>query len=233
MPTDRKVKVYKNPERNRPETFKPYVPQYQLLGREPEEYKSPLSPGYQMGVVRNPQKVNPRDPRPAVRQPYAETVPSPVGRGRGQLPNVGNNVEQTWSSVDGGLVIDDITELVDSDQTMVDNNEYVSAAALGLPEDSVEVEQFVEEPQSFLTQDQLKEALEQDELTGIIKDLQEDEYLLLVSGQAICSGSQEQVEEEARLLVFGEHEVYGGNPVSVDDIIVIKRTKIKVGVFLE
>lgn len=249
MSTEKKVKVYKNPERNRPETYKPYVPQYQLLGREPEEYKSPLAPGYQVGVVKTPQKVNPRDTRPAIRQPYAEAVPSPVGRGRGQLPNVGNNMEQTWSSVDGGLVIDDISGAVDPNQPMVDNNEFVSATALGLPEEVTEVggeaidnlrnavhaveEEVLQEPQSFLTQDQLQDALNEDGLSGILKELQEDEYLLLVSGQAICSGSQAQVEEEARLLVFGEHEAYGGNPVSVDDIIVIKRTKIKVGVFLE
>ena len=249
MPTDKKVKVYKNPARNRPETVKPYVPQYQLLGREPEEYRSPLAPGYKPGVVQTPQKNNPRDPRPAIRQPYAEAVTSPIGRGRGLLPNVGNNIEQTWSSVDGEFVIDDISEPVDPNQPSVDNNEFVSAAALGLPEETVEIggesidnlrkavyaveEEVFQEPQSFLTQDQLQEAINEDGLSGIIKELQEDDYLLLVSGHAVCSGPQEQVEEEARLLVFGEHEAYGGNPVSIDDIIVIKRTKIKVGVFLE
>lgn len=245
MSTDKKVKVYKNPARNRPESHTPYVPQYQLMGVEPEEYKSPLAPGYKPPVATHPQKENPRSPRPMIRQPYAEAIPSPVGRGRGLLPNVGNNMEQTWSSVDGEIV-DDISQPVDSHQ-LIDNNEFVSAAALGLPEEMVEEElpqldevahpprkQFTaEQPQSFLTQDQLQEALNQDELVGIIKQLEEDDYLLLVGGQAVCSGSQEQVEEEARSLIFGEHEAFGNNPVSIDDIIVIKRTKIKYGVFLE
>lgn len=247
MSTEKKVKVYKNPARQQTETHKPYVPQYQLMGVEPSEYKSPLAPGYRVDVGK-PTTDNPRTPRAIVRQPYAEAVPSPVGRGRGLLPNVGNNMEQTWSSVDGSLVVDDLTVPVDPNQPMVDNNEFVSAAALGLPEETVLEEQlptldevanpprkqFVDnQPKPFLTQNQLQEAIAQDELTGIIKQLEEEEYLLLVSGQAICSGSEEDVQEQTRALIFGEHELYDGNPVSVDDIIVIKRVKIKVGVFLE
>src|ERR1035441_7845992 len=118
-----KVKVYKNPERNRPADFKPYVPQYQFRGLEPEEYHSPLSPGYASKFAK-PQplpKDNPRAPKLAVRrQPYAEPTPSPIGRGRGLLPNVGNNLEQTWSGVDGEI-IDDLTEPLDPEQEMIDN----------------------------------------------------------------------------------------------------------------
>ena len=57
--------------------------------------------------------------------------------------------------------------------------------------------------------------------------------MLLVSGEPVCSGPIEYVQEEARNLVFGEHPLYNNNPVSVDDIIVIKRVQLKVGVFLE
>ena len=68
-----------------------------------------MSPGYATKFVK-PQplpKDNPRAKRPLIRpQPYAEAVPSPVGRGRGLLPNVGNNLEQTWSGVDGEIVDD-------------------------------------------------------------------------------------------------------------------------------
>lgn len=233
MSTDKKVKVYRNPARNRPETHKPYVPQYQLLGRDPEEYNSPLAPGYQPPApTKGPASLNnPRLPRPVVQQPYAEAVSSPVGRGRGLLPNVGNNMEQTWSSVDGE-VVDDISGPVNSQQQMVDNNEFVSAASMGLPEETV-LEEPVEESRSFLTQNELQTALSEDYLSGVIKELGEDEHLLLVNGEAVCSGPVEMVQEQARLLIFGEHPEYGGNPVSVDDIIVIKRTKIKVGVFLE
>lgn len=249
MSTEKKVKVYKNPERNRPEPHKQYVPQYQLMGVEPEAYKSPLAPGYAVPVAKTPSQDNPRTQRPAIRQPYAEAVTSPVGRGRGLLPNVGNNLEQTWSGVDGEI-IDDISG-VDPNQTMVDNNDFVSATALGLPEEMETEEdevlpsldevtnpprkQFTDKPEdkSFLTKNELQNALTEEYLSTVIKQLDENEYLLMVEGQAVCSGPEEYIQEQTRLLVFGEHELYSGNPVSVDDIVVIKRAKIKVGVFLE
>jgi len=241
MSTDKKVKIYKNPARNRPEVHKQYVPQYQLLGIEPEEYKRPLSPGCQP-VVAMPSTNNPRTPKAVIRQPYAESVPSIIGRGLGLLPNVGNNMEQTWSGVDSELVIDDIS--VDLNQHMYDNNELVSAVALGLPEEAplnldevanTSRKQFTkqEELKSFLTKNELEDVISNEYLLTVLKQLEEEDYLLLVSGQAICSGPKEYIQEQTRLLIFGEHELYDNNPVSVDDIVVIKKAKIKVGVFLE
>jgi hypothetical protein len=256
--TNGKVKIYKNPERNRPNNLKPYVPQYQVMGLEPEEYNSPLSPGY-VGKVVRPQplpKDNPRAPRAMLRrQPYAEAVPSPVGGSRGLLPNVGNNIEHTWSSVDGEIV-DDLTESVDPNQTMIDNNDYVSTDALGLPPDGEEmvVEESELEPESqdprtdwahldnklmkkneknFLSSNELQDALKEEYLSEVIKKLDEEEYLLIVDGAAICSGPMDDIQEQARALVFGEHPLCNGNPMSVDDIVVLKRSIIKVGLFLE
>lgn len=232
--SNEKVKFYKNPSRNRVEAHTPYVPQYQLRGIEPEEYKSPLSANYSPPKLSPGSQINPRSPKPHVRQPYAEAIPSPIGRGRGPIPNVGNNIEQTWSSVDGEI-IDDISEL-EQDQTMVDNNEFVSAAALGLPDDSVlEVEEELDdvEEKSFLTENELQNALKEEYTTTVLKQLDEDEYLLLVDGAAICSGPLEHIQNQTKALVFGEHDLYNKNPVSVDDIVVIKRVRIKVGVFLD
>jgi hypothetical protein len=255
MSTNGKVKVYKNPERQRTVAYKPYVPQYQQMGVEPEEYRSPLAPGYSIPKPAPGSKDNPRAPRAHIRrqQPYAEAVPSPIGRGKGPIPNVGNNMEQTWSSVDGEI-IDDIS--VDTSQPMVDNNEFVSAAALGLPEDSVleiqeeEVEpeeelptldevanpppkKFTSEEKTFLTENELHNALKEEYTTTVLKQLEEEEFLLLVNGDAVCSGPSDYIQEQTRAMVFGEHELYHGNPVPVDDIVVLKRVKIKVGVFLE
>lgn len=275
------IKIYKNPERNRPTDLKPYIPQYQLMGVEPEEYHSPLSPGFK-SKASQPNllpKDNPRARRPLMRQqPYAEAAPSPVGRGKGLLPNVGNNMEQTWSSVDGEIIDDLTQEIVDPNQVMIDNNDFVSTEALGLPPDDVmEVnEEELEAPvqswseedkkavealrynmqksaefknkdnmmkatdlqnqgpkKNFLTENELQNALKDEYLSGIIKALEEDDYLLVVDGSAICSGSMEDIQEQARALVFGEHPLCQGNPMPVDDIVVLKRAKIKVGLFLE
>lgn len=242
MSTNGKVKVYKNPARNRPDAHKPYVPQYQLMGVEPEEYKSPLAPGYRGQITQAPgSSENPRTTRPVIRQPYAEAVDSPIGRGRGPLPNVGNNVEQTWSSVDGEIV-DDISHELDPSHPLVDNNDFVSDEALGLPPDAatevepvedVSVPEVEIQEKTFLSGNELQEALNSELLQKIIHDLEEDSYLLIVNGDVICSGPLDYIQENTRALVFGEHELTHGNPVSVDDIVVIKRVKLKVGVFLE
>lgn len=259
------VKLYKNPERTRPTNLKPYVPQYQLMGVAPEEYNSPTSATFRIEAAtkphmgsRNQQGVhpaksgatpvvsdastNPRMPRPVMRQPYAEAVQSPIGRGRGLLPNVGNNMEQTWSSVDGEIIDDLPADFAQEEQEMVDNNDFVSDAALGLSgQNPVEVLEVEEEPakqavpveKTFLTENELQEALTEEYLSAVLKQLKEDEYLLLVDGHAVCSGDLQAVEDQTRALVFGEHPLCGGDPMPIEDIVVLKRAKLKVGLFLE
>jgi len=230
MSSNGKIKVYKNPARNSQENYKPYVPQYQLLGMEPEEYKNPLVPSYQGTVSQaSPSQDNPRMTRPVIRQPYAEAVTSPIGRGKGPIPNVGNNIEQTWASVDGDIV-DDLSN-VDGQSAIVDNNEFVSAASLGLPEESV-----IKPPGkafNFITEQDLSNPSKDRELNIILNELEEDSYLLMVHGGVVCSGPLDYIQEQVRLLIFGEHEICQENPLSTDDILVLKRIKIKVGVFLE
>jgi hypothetical protein len=234
--SDGKVKLYKNPDRSKPEQRKTYTPQYQVMGVEPEEYKSAIAPAGQLPVAATPQTAdNPRTRRPGIRQPYAETTASPIGRGRGPVPNVGNNMEHTWSSVDGEIV-DDIS--MDTAHPMIDNNEFVSAAALGLEEESHEelptLDEVAHPPQKkFVSPPATTVMPDADDVLPILHNLAEGDYLLLVDGVAVCSGPVDEIQEQARLLVFGEHEMCDGNPIPVDDIVVIKRIPIKVGLFLE
>jgi len=238
-----KMKIYKNPERKGADTYKPYVPQYEVEGVTPSIYKSTVAPGSQM--IAGPSGLpldNPRVKRPSLRQPYAETTQSPIGRGRGPVPNVGNNMEHTWSSVDGEI-IDDL-EVSDQNHEMIDNNEFVTNAALGyqngltvneinsnfIPQKVIieEDNQNYQEEKSFI-----KSSDDTDDLHSIIHGLSDDNYLLIVSGTPLCSGPKDLIEEQAKTLVFGEHEMCAGNPVPIDDIIIVKRIKVKVGLFLE
>jgi hypothetical protein len=232
MSTTGKVKLYKNSFRNKPEQAKPYIPQYQLLGIEPQEWASQPKTTTPMAKKVPLSSDNPRAPRPLIRQPYGEGTPSPVGRGKGLLPNVGNNVEQTWSSLDG-QIIDDME--LDSNHQMVDNNEFVSARALGLPEVE-ETMEVVEEQSTFPVADtnatqQSDSVIRSD--TSFLQELEEGEYILLLQGEPVVSGSLSDVQEHVRDLVFGEHTLCKDNPVPITDIVVLQRTKIKVGVFLD
>jgi hypothetical protein len=232
-----KVKLYKNKARNEPNNFKPYLPEYQAREIEPEKYNNKSGASIMLSHKSILPKDNPRAPRPLIRQPYAEIISSPIGRGRGLLPNVGNNMDQTWSSVDGE--IDDME--LDSNHQMVDNNEFVSNAALGFSEEANNDETMQVEETDF-TQPQASSAFpvdddtnEESNISDIFQNLEDNEYLLVVNGSPICSGSLEVIQEQTRGLVFGEHPLCGsnGNPMPIDDIIVLKRVQVKIGLFLE
>jgi hypothetical protein len=238
------VKYYTNPERNKPEQFKPYVPQYQEKEIEPIVHSSiPLPAGhYALNLKATPSQDNPRLPRPAMRQPYAEAVPSPVGVGRGALPNVGNNIEQAWVS-EGEQIIDDITDNNDfvdpkvfnfSEQQKQQLNgrqlQFVAEDTLrDLPNDEEVLELPMTKP--FLTQHDLQNVIDTD-LSKVVASVEENEYLLLINGGAICSGNFEDIQQQTQDLVFGKHPLAQGNPVPAEDIIVLKRMKINIGVFL-
>lgn len=258
--TDGKIKLIRNPDRDKPTNFKPYVPQYQVEGIEPEQYQGAVVPSGSQ--VARPSADNPRLKKPALRQPYTAATTSPIGRGRGPVPNVGNNMEHTWSSVDGDIV-DDLTgeapqperELVSvstgpnapfgvmyADQVMIDNNDFVTEQALGYQsgftaediqgptkQGTVLFESGYSEPEETVK----TTTTEVEDLLPIVASLADDSFLLIVSGVPLCSGPKEEIEDQARALVFGEHEMCDGNPTPIDDIIILKRVKVKVGLFLE
>jgi hypothetical protein len=237
--TNGKVKLYRNPSRTQPEPYKPYVPQYQVHGKEPQEYQGAIVPG---GIaVARPTALpsdNPRARRAPVRQPYAETTVSPIGRGRGPVPNVGNNMEHSWSSVDGDIV-DDLSNIeIDANHQMIDNNDFLSDQAFGFQNglNASDIKHnFTQLPPLGLEQEveAVHQPADSDDLSSILADLTDEDYLLIVNGVPVCSGPKEEIEDQARALVFGEHAMCDGNPVPVDDIVILKRVKVKVGLFLE
>jgi hypothetical protein len=243
--TNGKVKIHPHPERNEKVTYKPYVPQYQVEGVEPSEYHGAVVPG---GVkVARPSATNPREgKRPTLRQPYALAGASPVGRG--PVPNVGNNMEHTWPSVDGDIVDDLSGEMIDPNHEMVDNNEFMTDQALGyqsgftaaditpnLQVGKVEVEMpdHLEEVEIVTQVVHQQKSDQTGDLMSIVHDLEDDSYLLIVTGVPVCSGPKEEIEEQAFALHSGEHEMCDGNPVPLDDIVILKRVKVRVGLFLE
>lgn len=202
----KKENFVKNPARNVPDKVGQYVPQYRLMGIEPTEHMSAPTPN--AIVISKGSTENPRLPRSAVRQPYAETTST----GKDLLPNIGNNVEHVWSSVDGEI-IDDISEELDPTAELIDNNEFV-APILENPQEQNETEG--EFPQ----------------FANMMQAVDDGEYLLLVKGVAINKGSIIEIEPIVQGLLFGTHEICEGEPFTVEDVLVIRKIPIKVGIFL-
>lgn len=231
----RSPKIYKNPSRERemkPDTGR-YTPQYQQMGITPKQVGSGgVSGAGPVMIVRGgvTEDNNPRTRPPSIRQDYAE---KPEEALNGHVPNVGNSMEHSWSGVDGEI-IDDLS--LNPDTPMVDNNDFVD----------VEKIQTIQEPLmqggGYMTADEL-EAL-QEETQEEVQDIKsadldsvllvdEGDYILIVGDAIVQTGSLEQVQQTAASLVFGEHELCQGNAVPVENVVVLKRVNIKVGLFLE
>lgn len=210
-----KVKIYKNPNRNDAPTYKSYVPQYQVLGVEPTEYKSHQVPAGT--TVAQNSNDNPRVKNAGMRQNIDSE------NKKLSIPNVGNNIEQIWSGVDNQIV-DDLEE-VDLNQPMIDNNDYVTDSALGLPSSQTSSQPSLEQKD--------KDIKYGDELVNVVQDLSEGQYLLLVNGVPVCHGDLVNVQEQATDLIFGDHPLCDGNPTPVDSLMILKKCKVKLGLFLE
>jgi len=204
----KKSNLIKNPARNLPDKVEAYVPQYRLLGIEPTEYSS--SPSPTAIVIAKGSSENPRLPRSPVRQPYAEAIS--VKDLPTDLPNIGNNVEHVWSTLDGE-VIDDISEELDPEAELIDNNEFVSP--------------ILEEAQEQTVMDG-----EFPQFADMMQAVDDGEYLLLVRGVAISKGSIIEIETMVQDLLFGTHEICDGKPFPAEEVLVIRKIPIKVGVFL-
>jgi hypothetical protein len=201
-------KVIKNPARNQQENYSAYEAQYKKLGIEPiSGHTSTVYPTNQPITIAKPSADNPRLPRPSIRQPYAEIPQSEIDIGA--LPNVGNSYEQIWSSV-GGEITDDLTKLDPS--KFIDNNDYLTDQELGI---------------------KTSNAVDKKTLFNILNELSDNDFLVIVNGVPLCSGSSNYIEEQTRLLVFGEHPDYPNQSFSLENLIVVKRNKIKIGVFLD
>ncbi len=221
-----KVKVYKNPARsNETVVRQPYVPQYQVLGLEPSEHERRTLPANVLIVQGGSSDDNPRTRKPSIRQPYAEVVDTSQ-LGNDPIPNVGNSLEQTWSSVDGDIVDDISGEVVFlPEYKLIDNNDYVAVEKL-----SDDKKVVLDEQKSFMTENDLLEVVDKDANSNL-QNIPDDQYILILRGEIFHIGSMQEVEDLASAMVFGE--LPQKESVSIEDIIVLKKIKLKVGLFLE
>jgi hypothetical protein len=59
------------------------------------------------------------------------------------------------------------------------------------------------------------------------------DFILMVSGKLIVSGSMSDVQSRVKSILYREDSEYADIELTMDDIVVLKRVDIKVGVFIE
>ena len=239
--SNQKVKLYKNPERDIPEDYIPQLPAYQEMGIQPipselmSDSKS-IKPSVNMPVVLKTDKPKRKVKKSMVRQDYAEITSPHSDMGRSSSPNVGNNFEHTWTYIESDEMDDELIladEKIDPNQPLIDNNDYVN-----IPSDITDDMLKKVKSKNYLNQQDLSKIIEDekdnDNLVNALKEnlIEENQYVILVDGNIFNIGNVEEVQEIVKELVFGEHELCNGKPIPVNNIVVIKRVKINVGVFL-
>lgn len=186
------------------------------------------------GVVKNPNRNRPRPVE--LRQPEYERLgisptavnPSNYARPETLLPIATANtraplVPETVSAVDGEPFNHDGKHTVPArrkDSPVIDNNEFLSIG--------------------FSHEEKLDEAIENGDLIDFDLEVEDKpsvpdvgEYILMIDGKIIMSGDLDGVEEKVRGILYGEDIDFEYNIVSQEDMIVLKRVDIQVGVFIK
>jgi hypothetical protein len=60
-----------------------------------------------------------------------------------------------------------------------------------------------------------------------------EKYILLAGEELILVGSLQTIEEEVRKIFYKEHSIEKYNNLDINDLVVLKKMKIKIGVFVE
>lgn len=113
---------------------------------------------------------------------------------------------EEFSSVDGTLIDANDEEYTVPDSHIIDNNDVVD---FGLPEKRAETSA------APVTQPKI------------------GDYVLMVFGKLILTGPLDQIQNRVKQLIYGEDSTFANVHVSSNDIIVLKRIGIKIGVFIE
>lgn len=59
------------------------------------------------------------------------------------------------------------------------------------------------------------------------------EFVLMVRGKIIATGSNDLILNQAKKILYGEHKDFVGAELQPDDLVVLKRLSLKVGVFID
>lgn len=149
------------------------------------------------------------------------TVAIPASRKRDLNSTIQQLVPEVFNSINGQDFDIDGNEILFETGHIIDNNEFVS---FGYAPN--QIPQTIEIQTPFVVEAATPE--KQDNTTP-----QVGEYILMVRGKLITTGNLDKVEKIVRGIIYGENKEFIGQGILVDDIVVLKRVDIKVGIFVE
>jgi hypothetical protein len=159
-------------------------------------------------VIRSPLRNAPR-PAMSFEPEHQRLGITPIQRGNTKFD------EPTFSGLDGEIYDEnsDTPLRIDRDRHMVDNNDYLFS--------------FNETPIVDTITTQNTKATD-----TISSAPQVGDYILMVNGKLLSSGTMSNIEKLVKSILYKEYEEFKDQDINIDDIVVLKRVEIKVGVFV-
>jgi hypothetical protein len=173
-------------------------------------------------VIRNPNRKNQREVI-SYEPEWMRLGVKPVKMDKKQVPVIKSSKKDeinNFSAVDGKMYDEEGNEIKVEPGHIIDNNDYVFPPNVKLNPPS--------------TQRETEEIMfEENNQPTILGQPRVGQYILLVNGKIVDTGSLEQIESVARAILYGENEGFSNQEVRVDDIVVLKRVGINVGIFID
>lgn len=146
----------------------------------------------------------PQQPDDIIRNPNRDKDSSPINY-TPEYKRLGlNPILQDFSSLDGELVTPMLAETNVVESHILDNNEEVSYGfGVKMPK--------------------VKDTTSPD--VG--------EFVLMVSGRVVSHGSHEYILSEAKSILYREHPEFINKKTQLEDVVILKRIGLKIGVFLD
>lgn len=205
-----KSKPFKNPNRNQKPAPNKYVPFYQEQGIEPVEFI--------------PNKVQ-ASTSPTTRQ-ESPVVFASGGRRRESFTEVSRNrsnlpyAEMPIFPPTGSPPIPN-----------VGNNFETSFTDFSTFDDESLNNEIIDPNMPMIDNNFASEELTTPDVNSQL-DIGENDYVLLIDGSVVSTGDSSFIENEIYKLIMGKHHLSMGEPVDIEDMIVLKRVQFKTGVVI-
>lgn len=177
------------------------------------------------GLIKNPERKLSEE---KVKLPY-----EPEYKRLGREPSVIHPENDFYSSMDGETIDETGDKILTDDPNghIIDNNDYVNIdfTSNPAPPNHRKFEVMSGHPDDGVNSSRV-EPNKTKQSSALIPEV--GQYILMVFGKLISSGSLEEIQARVQAIVYGDDETFTNIRVETTDIVVLKRVSVSVGVFV-
>src|ERR1700733_4459557 len=180
-------------------------------------------------VIKNPNRGKAKPPIQAEPE-YVRLEKTPIKMERRLSPSIlasktsqQVNANKDFAGVDNQVFDENDEVKLDGDH-IIDNNDWVFP-----PEPQQQSDGDIKYP-PMISEPRLVSASQSTSPASILGQPKVGEYILMVLGKIVDTGSIDQVENVARAILYGENEQFTGRNITEDDLVILKRIGLKGGI---